>query len=155
MKLSPRTNVIFVTNLESTVTSAILKGCQGIATVKPHQDVVMKQLAPFGEYLAKQIDKEGALGVAIIFMGQFAFERALGFQDILPYTLALPPNSSPARFDWPVKSCYVYLCDTGYADYSFVRFCALTLFGYGATEVRYISRNKIFTIEKGVSHGRQ
>ena len=110
-----------------------------------------KKLAPYGEYLAKQIDKK----VAIVFMGQYSFERAAHFQEILPYTLALPPNQSPLHFVWPVKNCQIYLCDTGYSETSFVRFCALSFFAYGATEVKYIGRNRIFTFEKGLSHGKR
>ncbi len=111
----------------------------------------MKRLAPFGDYLATQIDKNDAFKVAIIFIGQFSFERALQFQDRLPYTLALPPSSSPLHFEWPVKNCEIYLCDTGHSDISFVRFCSLIFFGYGAKLIRYISRKENVVIEKGVS----
>ncbi len=112
----------------------------------------MKQLAPFGNYLANQLLVSDEYQVAIVFMGNSGYARATDFQSHLPYTLCLPAFSSPFKYVWPVKNCEVYLVDTDQSSLSFVRTCALCFFGYGAREVRYVNRYRSLIIEKGISH---
>lgn len=113
---------------------------------------MIKSLAPCGHYLQSQIFRGSIQEVVIIFMGKFSLERSLDFQDVLPYTLCLPPSTSPADYIWPLTNSEVYLVDTGSSSFSFIRFCALCFFSYGAKLVRYISASQSFVIEKGLSH---
>lgn len=105
----------------------------------------MKKLAPYGKYL-QALNKRD---LAIIFIGQRAFMAAQDFQRVLPFTLCLPPRTSPLNYEWPIDGCHVYLVDTEQSQVSFIRFCALTFFGSGANKVTYISETQSFDIEKG------
>lgn len=94
----------------------------------------MKKLAPYGHLLSSP-------QIVIIFMGLLSCERAASFQQHLPYTLCLPPNTSPTNFIWPINNSEVYLVDTSASSLSFIKFCVTCFFSYGAREVHYISSN--------------
>ncbi len=111
----------------------------------------MKSLAPFGKYLHNSILSGKSIGAAIIFMGNKAYKAARSLYPELPYTMYIPPLTSPFDYDWPVEGCKVYLCDCGYSKDSFIRFCALCFLSYDAKVVRYIGNGRILNFEKGIS----
>ena len=108
----------------------------------------MKPLAPYGKF----IQQNNPFHAAIIFIGKVAIERAEQFQAILPYTLCLPYPDSPSNYFWPLDNCDVYLVDTGQSKDSFIQYCALTFFGYGANVVRYISAKRVLILERELNH---
>lgn len=112
----------------------------------------MKPIAPLGEYLVKEIKYNGYKGSVVVFMGERAQIIATKLHPFVPSTLYLPPFTSPYHFRWPVLDCGVYLVDTGNSKFSFIRYCALCFFSYGAKFVYFQSRNKDFNFEKGFSY---
>jgi hypothetical protein len=112
----------------------------------------MKQLSPYGNYLAKQIQQDNDPNIVIIFIGKDGAERATQFQPYMPYSLYLPYPDSPLDYSWPLHNCYVYLVDTGHANDSFIQYCALCFFSYGAQVIHYQSALRTFTLEKGINH---
>lgn len=97
-----------------------------------------KPLAPFGEYLNLQILNGVTNEIVLIFMGINSYQRAADFQAILPYTLSLPPRTSPYRYNWSVNGYEVFLADTSRSNSDFVNECVVCFFTHGATRVTYI-----------------
>jgi hypothetical protein len=110
----------------------------------------MKPLAPYGTHLVSRLRNKSPYEIVLIFMGKKGSERAASFQPHLPFTLYLPHQVSPLKFEWPLRNCDVYLVDTDHSQLSFVRFCALTFFSHGANKITYVSPSKSYVIEKGL-----
>jgi hypothetical protein len=114
----------------------------------------MKELAPYGQYLAEKLRTCNDYEIAIIFMGSNSHAKAESLQVEIPSTLCLPSLDNPFRYIWPLRNCDVYLLDGDYSKDSFIKYCAGCFFSYGANIVNYISSNRILIVEKGVCHVR-
>lgn len=111
-------------------------------------------LAPYSNYLYERLLSGSKNEIAIIFMGHLAEERAASFQSHLPYTMYLPYPTSPLRYAWPLRNTQIYLCDTGHANYAFIKHCVTVFFAHGATFAHYISTKVQYEFNKDIKDER-
>lgn len=103
-----------------------------------------KELPPYADSLDNNYQ------TVLICIGALAWDNAKDLRSHIPYVLVLPPWTSPTRYSWPVQGKEVYIIDSGKTPESFLRFCAVHLFSYGADAIHYVSAHSVINFEKEV-----